>query len=151
MNCVAIAVFFAVLAATNAGLVAPLAYSAIPTGNIIQGPSSRSTVIGPDGSSISSVAPGGTIISENGATLVAQGAPAAVITPSARIASIAAPLVAAPHAIAYGAAPVLAPQGIAYGAAPLLGNIAAENTLVAGPSGTISQTRGIHGAHLAYL
>ncbi|XP_045473959.1 pupal cuticle protein G1A-like [Harmonia axyridis] len=158
MNSFAAVVFFAALAAANAGLIAPLAYSAIPTGHIVQGPSSRTTVVGPDGSAISSVAPGGTIITDHDATIVAQAAPAAVIAPAARLAVAHAPLVAAhssliasPAITTYAAqspvwahqAPVWAHQAIGV---PAIARVAAENTVVAGPSGTISQTRAIDAA-----
>ncbi|KAK9872435.1 hypothetical protein WA026_017893 [Henosepilachna vigintioctopunctata] len=153
MNCISAVVFFAALAFSSASLVAPLAYAAIPTGAVIQGPSSRTTVVGPDGSSISSVAPGGTIVSDHGATIVAQAAPAAVISPAAHHVAYAAAPVA--H-VAYAAAPALAvpavshysaawaPHALAYGAVPALGGVAAEKTVVAGPSGTIAQTKAVN-------
>lgn len=138
-------IFFAALAAANAGWVSPLALSAIPTGQVIQGPSSRSTIVGPDGSSISSVAPGGTIIADSNGAIVAQGAPAAVISPASRLVVAPAPIVAAPVVTSYSAvSPVWAHQAVAV---PALGRIAAENTVVAGPSGTISQSRAIDAAH----
>ncbi|XP_045468740.1 cuticle protein LPCP-23-like [Harmonia axyridis] len=151
MNSFAAVIFFAALAAANAGLITPLAYSAIPTGHIVQGPSSRTTVVGPDGSAISSVAPGGTIITDHDATIVAQAAPAAVIAPAARLAVAHAPLVAAhssliasPAITTYAAhAPVWAHQAVGV---PAIARVAAENTVVAGPSGTISQTRAIDAA-----
>ncbi|XP_044747254.1 cuticle protein LPCP-23-like [Coccinella septempunctata] len=165
MNSFAAVVFFAALAAANASVIAPLAYSAIPTGHIVQGPSSRTTVVGPDGSAISSVAPGGTIITDHDATIVAQAAPAAVIAPAARLAVAHTPLVAAHSSLVAAHSPLVAahPQLIAapgittYAAnvpvlshqavaVPALGNIAAENTVVAGPSGTITQSRSLDAA-----
>ncbi|KAG5879413.1 hypothetical protein JTB14_027236 [Gonioctena quinquepunctata] len=71
MNSLAIVAFFAALAATNAGLLAPSA-------RIIQGPSSRTTIAGPDGSVIDSVAPGGRIITEEHPAVVAPNRPCCV-------------------------------------------------------------------------
>ncbi|KAG5879409.1 hypothetical protein JTB14_027232 [Gonioctena quinquepunctata] len=68
MNSLAIVAFFAALAATNAGILAPSA-------RIIQGPSSRTTIAGPDGSVIDSVAPGGSIVTEEHPGVVAHTAP----------------------------------------------------------------------------
>lgn len=56
------------------------------TGAIIQGPSSRSTIVGPDGSAISSFAPGGQIATEAHTGFVGR-----TIAPIAPIAPIAAP------------------------------------------------------------
>ncbi|XP_045473975.1 uncharacterized protein LOC123680225 [Harmonia axyridis] len=150
MNSIAAVIFFAALAAASAGWVSPLALSAIPTSHVIQGPSSRSTIVGPDGSSISSAAPGGTIIADqNGGAIVAQGAPAAVISPAARLALVSSPLVAAPAITSYAAvSPVWAHQTLGV---PALGRIAAENTVVAGPSGTIAQSRAIDAAQTVAL
>ncbi|XP_044747257.1 uncharacterized protein LOC123308594 [Coccinella septempunctata] len=139
MNSIVAVIFFAALATSCAGWVSPLALSAIPTGHVIQGPSSRSTIVGPDGSSISSAAPGGTIIADNNGAIIAQGAPSAVISSAPRIA-VAAPVISSYAAIA----PVWAQQAVAV---PAIGRIAAENTVVAGPSGTIAQSRAIDAAH----
>lgn len=147
------------MAAANAGWVSPLALSAIPTGHVIQGPSSRSTIVGPDGSSISSVAPGGSIIADNNGAIVSQGAPATVISSPARLA-LAAPAItsyvaAAPWAQqAVVATPwaqqtvVATPWAQRAVALPAIGRIAAENTVVAGPSGTIAQSKAINAAPL---
>lgn len=45
--------------------------------DIIEGPSSRTTLVGPDGSVISAIQPGGKVISDNHATLLEQHAPIA--------------------------------------------------------------------------
>ncbi|KAJ8963228.1 hypothetical protein NQ318_018694 [Aromia moschata] len=92
MNAIAVIVFLAALVAVNAGLV-------VPAGNILQGPSTRTTVVGPDGSVISALAPGGQVITEGEAGAVAQAIPVAHVQ--------AAPLVAAPLAAAPLVAPVL--------------------------------------------
>lgn len=89
-------------------------------------------MVGPDGSAISSVAPGGQIVQEESVGVVAETAPV-----------VAAPAVAysAPLVSAYAAPVVAAP--LAY-SAPILAGIAAQSTVdtvVAGPSGTIATGR----------
>lgn len=117
---------FAVLAVASASVVVA------PSAKIIQGPSTRTTVVGPDGSAISSVAPGGQIVQEESVGVVAETAPV-----------VAAPAVAysAPLVSAYAAPVVAAP--LAY-SAPILAGVAAQSTVdtvVAGPSGTIATGR----------
>nr|CAH7741851.1 unnamed protein product [Callosobruchus chinensis] len=107
--------FFFVLSVAVAGCVGS---------SIIQGPSSRSTVIGPDGSSITSFAPGGQVVTDHG--------PAALL---AAPLTYAAPL-AYTHHLAYSAPLAYAAAPLAYAAAPLVGR--SSHTVVAGPSGTIS-------------
>lgn len=171
------------MAAANAGVISPWAYSAIPTGHIVQGPSSRTTVVGPDGSAISSVAPGGTIIADHDATIVSQAAPAAVISPSARHVVASSPIVTAHSALVapaitsyaahvpaistyaahvpaitgysahvpaitgysthVGHIPAVTTYGAHAVAVPAVGRIAAEDTVVSGPSGTITQSRAV--------
>ncbi|VEN38292.1 unnamed protein product [Callosobruchus maculatus] len=55
-----------------------LAYGAYGAPNILQGPSTRTTVVGPDGSKIEAYAPGGRIDLEEHATLI-QEAPTAIL------------------------------------------------------------------------
>ncbi|XP_066254530.1 cuticle protein 16.5-like [Euwallacea similis] len=162
MNSYSFVAFFAVLAVASASVAAVL-----PSTKIIQGPSSRSTVVGPDGSAISSIAPGGQIISEESVGVVAETAPVVAAAPAL---AYSAPLVAAhaAPAVAYSApvvaahtayaAPVVAahtaysaPVVSAYSApvvstysAPLVSGVATHSTVdtvVAGPSGTIATGR----------
>lgn len=157
----AIVAVFAALATANAGLIAA------PSAKIVQGPSTRTTVVGPDGSAISSVAPGGSIVTEDHAGLVAHTAPVvaahtAYAAPVLAHSAYAAPVVShsayaygAPVAAAYAApvaasyaAPVVAAR--ATYAAPALGyaygGVAhnAVDTVVAGPSGTIATSKTVH-------
>ncbi|RZB41024.1 hypothetical protein BDFB_010218 [Asbolus verrucosus] len=151
MNTFAVVAIFAVLASANAGLIAA------PSAKIVQGPSTRTTVVGPDGSAISSVAPGGTIIQEEHPGVVAHTAPVVAAPVVAAHTAYAAPVVAAHTAYAAPvvaahtayAAPVVAAQ-TAY-AAPALaysshGVVAhsAVDTVVAGPSGTIATSKALH-------
>lgn len=57
--------FFFVFVATKASL--------IPTVEVLQGPSSRTTVIGPDGSAVNAAAPGGQVVTGGAAGLVPTG------------------------------------------------------------------------------
>ncbi|XP_060524911.1 cuticle protein LPCP-23-like [Cylas formicarius] len=102
-----------------------------PSAKILQGPSSKTTVVGPDGSAISAVAPGGQIVHEEHPGVVAYAAPAAHL-------SYAAPAVVAHHApvahLAYSAPAVVAHQSAV---------VSHADTIVAGPSGTISTGRSI--------
>ncbi|CAH1163527.1 unnamed protein product [Phaedon cochleariae] len=166
MNSLPIVTFFAALAVTNAGVLAPSA-------SIIQGPSSRTIVAGPDGSVISSVAPGGQIISEASPTVVAGAAP---ILASPVVSTYSSPALSAyssPVLSAYSApvlsaysAPVLsaytAPVVSAYAAPAVyasgLAGHSSEDTVVAGPSGTIATSRKVatpavygHGIHGLYF
>nr|XP_023026476.1 cuticle protein 38-like [Leptinotarsa decemlineata] len=134
MNSLAIVAFFAALAASSASVIAPSA-------RIIQGPSARATVAGPDGSIISSVAPGGQIVAEDYSGYVAHAAPV-----------VAAPVVSAyaslPAYTAYSA-PVIssysAPVVSAYTAPSVVasGVVAQKSvdSVVAGPSGTIATSK----------
>lgn len=101
--------FLVALSAASAGVIAPSAV-------VVQGPSRKTTLVGPEGSVISAVAPGGQVITEEHPGVVAHAAPvhAAPI--------VAAPIYSAPvHAAPVFAAPVhaahahaaLAPQVIA--------------------------------------
>ncbi|CAH2014747.1 unnamed protein product [Acanthoscelides obtectus] len=102
---------------------------ACASSHILQGPSSRSTVIGPDGSLISSYTPG--------AQVIADHAPAATLLAAAPLAYSAHPLAYSAHHLAYAAhhLPYAAPLAYA-AAAPVYGR--SSHTVVAGPSGTIS-------------
>ncbi|KAJ8963224.1 hypothetical protein NQ318_018690 [Aromia moschata] len=117
MNSFVYLAFFALLAAANAGLLAPAA-------RVLQGPSSRTTLVGPDGSVISSVAPGGQVITDALPGAVAYSAP---------VVAAAAPLVAAPAVVAR-AGPIVP-------AASFVGGVIGDRTVVAGPSGTIATGR----------
>ncbi|KAG5879410.1 hypothetical protein JTB14_027233 [Gonioctena quinquepunctata] len=159
----AIVAFFAALAATNAIILAPSA-------RIIQGPSSRTTIAGPDGSVIDSVAPGGSIVTEEHPGVVAHTAPivsayaahalpahtayagpvlSAYSTPV--VSAYSAPVVStysAPAVSAYSAPAVSAysaPLWSAYAAPSVVASgLVAQNsvdTVVAGPSGTIATSK----------
>ncbi|KAG5879404.1 hypothetical protein JTB14_027227 [Gonioctena quinquepunctata] len=179
MNSLAIVAFFAALAATNAGILAPSA-------RIIQGPSSRTTIAGPDGSVIDSVAPGGSIVTDELPGVVAHTAPvvsayAAHALPAHTayagpvLSAYSAPVVSAysaPVVSAYSAPAVSAysaPLWSAYAAPSVVANgVVAQNsvdTVVAGPSGTIATSKTVaapalysaptvyanHGVHGLYL
>ncbi|KAF7267676.1 hypothetical protein GWI33_019164 [Rhynchophorus ferrugineus] len=106
--------FFTCLAVSNAGWLAG------PSAKILQGPSSKTTLVGPEGSVIAAHAPGGQIIHEEQPGFVAHAAP--IVAP-APVVSYAAPAVAA-------AAPsTVVAHSSAY---------QKESVLVAGPSGTIA-------------
>ncbi|KAG5879403.1 hypothetical protein JTB14_027226 [Gonioctena quinquepunctata] len=168
MNTLAIVAIFATLAATNAGIIAPSA-------RIIQGPSSRTTIAGSDGSVIDSVAPGGSIVTEQHPGVVAHTAPV-VSTYAAHgihalpvhtaysspvVSAYSTPVVSAysgPVVSAYSSAPVVS----AYAAPSVFASgVVAHNsvdTVVAGPSGTIATSKTVsaptvyaaHGVHGLY-
>ncbi|XP_023309968.1 cuticle protein 16.5-like [Anoplophora glabripennis] len=117
MNSFAIVAFLATLAAAHAGLIAPAA-------QILQGPSSRTTLVGPEGSVISSVAPGGQVITGSLPGAVAYSAPVVAAAPV--VSTYAAPAVVASPVVSAYSAPVVA------------GGLVGEQTVVAGPSGTIA-------------
>ncbi|XP_030766352.1 larval cuticle protein F1-like [Sitophilus oryzae] len=120
MNSFCIAFLFAFLAVASAGILVS------PSARIIQGPSSRTTVVGPDGSSISSISPAGQIVQQETLGVVARSAP----------------IVAAPAVVAH-TAPIVsaysAPLLSAY-SAPL---VSGEHTVIAGPSGTVVSGRSL--------
>ncbi|CAG9863666.1 unnamed protein product [Phyllotreta striolata] len=153
MNSLAFVAFFAVLATS---------YSA-PSATIVQGPSARATVVGSDGSVISSVSPGAQIVAEEHPGVIAHAAPvhhapAVVSTYSApAVLSYAHPAPAVVSSYAHSApavvstyshsAPVVAAHApvVAY-SAPVLGahSLGAHtqvDTVVAGPSGTIATSK----------
>jgi len=99
-------------------------------------------VVGPDGSAISAVAPGGQIIQEESVGVVAHAAPVLSYSAPVVAAHVAAPalaysapVVAAPHISAYSA-PILSAHS-----APIVAGVSALDTLVAGPSGTIATSK----------
>lgn len=69
--------------------------SVLPSPKVLEGPSSKTTIIGPDGSKISAFAPGGKILLEENAGPVLQGAPEVVA-----VAGVAQPLPVVPNQIA---------------------------------------------------
>ncbi|KAJ8943405.1 hypothetical protein NQ314_009774 [Rhamnusium bicolor] len=118
----AVVAFIAALAAANAGIITPSA-------KILQGPSSKTTLVGPEGSVISSVAPGGQVITEELPGVVAHAAPVVA----------AAPLVAAaPAVVAYST--YTAPVPVAHAAPATYGT---SDVVVAGPSGIIATGKSI--------
>ncbi|XP_018563010.1 uncharacterized protein LOC108904815 [Anoplophora glabripennis] len=74
-----IVVFLLALATASSGIV--------PTPKVLEGPSSKTTIVGPDGSKISAFAPGGKILLDENAGPVLQGAPEVVA-----IAGVAQPI-----------------------------------------------------------
>lgn len=119
----------------------------LPSTGVLEGPSSRTTLVGPEGSVISSVAPGGKVITETlpgGAAYSAPSLVAPVLAPgvfSAYSASVlpahVAPLT---HLVSGYSAPVVP--------APLVAGHRSVDTLVAGPSGTIASSRSLTAADL---
>ncbi|XP_068895858.1 uncharacterized protein [Tenebrio molitor] len=129
MNSFAV-VFLAALACANAGLIAA------PGARVLQGPSSSATIVGPDGSAISSIAPGGTVVADSQPGLVAAGslvaaAPAVVSAPAV----LARSSIVGPAALAAPAGIVAAP-GLLARSAVLSDGLA--GTVIAGPSGSIT-------------
>ncbi|XP_018563031.1 uncharacterized protein LOC108904825 isoform X2 [Anoplophora glabripennis] len=110
MNTYTLFTFVVALSAASAGVIAPSAA-------IIQGPSRKTTLVGPEGSVISAVAPGGQIITEEHPGVVAHAVPSHGPIVAAPV--HAAPVYAAPvHAAPFAASPVhgvhaVAPQVIA--------------------------------------
>ncbi|ENN74578.1 hypothetical protein YQE_08900, partial [Dendroctonus ponderosae] len=135
--------FFAFVAVANAG------HLVLPSARIIQGPSSRTTVVGPDGSAISSVAPGGQIIQEESVGVVAHSAPV-VAAPALSYSSV--PLAYAAHSSpivsAYSSPLVSGVPVVSAYSAPLLSGV--ENTVVVGPSGSIVSGRSV-GAPVCFV
>lgn len=93
-----------------------------PSAKILQGPSSKTTLVGPDGSVISAYAPGGQVVTDEHPGVVAHAAPvlAPVVAHAAPVVAQAAPLAYASHGYA--------------------------DTIVAGPSGTIATGKAVHAA-----
>ncbi|RZC32141.1 hypothetical protein BDFB_003847 [Asbolus verrucosus] len=121
-----VVVFLAALACASAGIIAS------PAAQVLQGPSSRTTIVGPDGSAISAVAPGGSIVTDSQPAVVAQTVAAAPLVAAAPV--VAGPaVVAAPSVLA--ARSVLAGPSLVAGSSVLTG---LGGTVIAGPSGTIS-------------
>ncbi|XP_045474002.1 uncharacterized protein LOC123680250 [Harmonia axyridis] len=96
--------------------------SLIPSVEVLQGPSSRTTLLGPDGSALNAAAPGGTVVTGGAAGLIPAGpavlgigAPIAVRGPAGAVItshSLGGPAVV-PGLVA--AAPLVAPGRIALG------------------------------------
>ncbi|CAG9820854.1 unnamed protein product [Phaedon cochleariae] len=113
-----VVIALACLAVANAG---PF----LPSTKILQGPSSRTTLVGPDGSVISAAALGGQVITEEHPGQVGY----------------AGPVVAAP-ALSYHSVPVVAHSSpIVAHASPVVAHSAHTDAVIAGPSGTIATGR----------
>ncbi|KAF7267679.1 hypothetical protein GWI33_019167 [Rhynchophorus ferrugineus] len=125
MNSFAVVAFFACLAACNAGLLVG------PSAKVLQGPSSKTTLVGPEGSVISAHAPGGQVVYEEHPGFVAHAAP--VVAHAAPVVAHAAPVVAHAAPIVAHAAPVAHSTVVAHSSA-----YEHEHVVVAGPSGSIS-------------
>lgn len=148
--------FLTALAVVNAGVIHPSA-------KIIQGPSSRSVVAGPDGSVISSVSPGATIIHEEHPGVVAHAAPVSVAHSVPIIVAHSSPVLGArtvvsehgqtathsghPVAVAHAAPAFIAhetPVAVAH-AAP----IAVGTKTTVSEHGHSIETHSVHPAHVA--
>lgn len=104
-----------IVAVANAGILTQSIVEPLVKSAALQGPSSRSTVVGPDGSVIDSVAPGGRI-----ETAVDAG-----------FAAYTAPVVTAAH---------LAPAHVVAHTAPAAAVVAARSAVVATPHAFVSHT-----------
>ncbi|KAK4886638.1 hypothetical protein RN001_002909 [Aquatica leii] len=111
MKFLALAVLCVAVATSNAGII-PGAIIDHGDSAVIQGPSSRSAVHGPDGSVIAADAPGGTVVAAKSSGLVAHTG----FVAAAPVVAHAAPFISAPvvrhsvvahHAPLIGHAPVL--------------------------------------------
>ncbi|XP_050293021.1 cuticle protein LPCP-23-like [Anthonomus grandis grandis] len=125
MNSFAVFTFVACLAVTNAGW-----FHHEPSAKIIQGPSSKTTLVGPEGSVISAVAPGGQIVHEEHPGVIAHATP--VVAHHVPVIAHDAPVVA--HHVP---TTVVAHDSSEHGH---------ENAIIAGPSGTVARGHGVHGA-----
>lgn len=105
---------FACLAAVNAGYYSPSA-------KIIQGPSSKTTLIGPDGSIISAYAPGGQISHEEHPGYLAETAPVHSYAAHSPVVSYASHVPVATYA-AHSPVVAAAPLSVAYSAPLALGH-----------------------------
>ncbi|XP_018563056.1 uncharacterized protein LOC108904843 [Anoplophora glabripennis] len=113
--------------AVNAGI--------IPTVEVLQGPGSKTTLLGPDGSTLSAAAPGGTVVTNDGGIGLVAAAPAilpsgpeiVVAGPAGSIATIntlAGPAIVPAALAAAPAAVVASPAAVAaVSPAALLGDI----------------------------
>lgn len=95
----------------------------------MEGPSSRSTIVGPEGSIISSIAPGGKIITEDLPGVAVHSAPL-----------VHAPLVA--RTAPWDYSPALLPSAPLV-RAPFFPAHGSVDTVVAGPSGTVVSSRSL--------
>lgn len=136
--------FVVALSAASAHVIAPSAA-------VIQGPSRKTTLVGPEGSVISAVAPGGQIITEEHPGVVAHAAPthghivAAPIhaAPAYAAPAFAAPAYAAPvHAAPVHAVHAVAPQVIA---AVLVDDAPAFPAVAGHYAGPLAYGAGAHG------
>ncbi|KAF7267668.1 hypothetical protein GWI33_019156 [Rhynchophorus ferrugineus] len=133
--------FFACLAYASASV------AVLPSAKIIQGPSTKTTVVGPDGSAISSVAPGGQIVQEESVGVVAETAPV-VAAPAV---AYSAPAVVSAPALSYAAKTVVAPSASVVSAysAPVFSAYSAPAVAYSAPAVAYSAPS-LVGAPLAY-
>ncbi|XP_060536111.1 uncharacterized protein LOC132708028 [Cylas formicarius] len=135
--------FVAFVATVNAGVLVG------PSAKILQGPSSKTTVVGPDGSAISAVAPGGQIVHEDHPGVVAHAVP--FVAHAAPVAAHAAPVLAHAAPVVAHAAPVVAHAApVVAHAAAVVAHAGEADTIVAGPSGTIATGKSVVGGHLVH-
>lgn len=126
----------------NAGVV-------LPSASVLQGPGSRTTLVGPEGNIISSAAPGGAVVTASGTGVVAHYAPLAYSSYSEPVAysapyGFAAPIgYSAPvsYSATYGYS---APIAYSVPVAPVVGAHGTVNTVVSGPSGTVAASRSLN-------
>lgn len=84
------------------------------TGTTLQGPGTRSAVVGPDGSSIVADAPGGVVSTSVDIGYAAHAAPIVAYAAPAAISAYSAPIVAshAPAVVSAYSAPLVAGHGV---------------------------------------
>ncbi|KAF7267678.1 hypothetical protein GWI33_019166 [Rhynchophorus ferrugineus] len=165
MNSFTVAALFACLAVCNAGLLVG------PSAKVLQGPSSKTTLVGPEGSVISAHAPGGQVVHEEHPGVVAHVAP--VVAHAAPTVAYAAPVIAHAAPVVAHATPaatthsvyssVISHPSVVSHAAPVVAHAVPSahsavvahssayehnSVVVAGPSGSIST--GPHSAVVAH-
>ncbi|XP_050294691.1 uncharacterized protein LOC126734901 [Anthonomus grandis grandis] len=149
MNSFAVFTFVACLAVANAGW-----FHHEPSTKIIQGPSSKTTLVGPEGSVISAVAPGGQIVHEEHPGVIAHAAPvhSHIVAHVAPVFAHHAPVLAHHVPIVAHQVPVVAhhahhvPTTVVAHDTGVHGH---ENAIISGPSGTVARGHGVHGAVVA--
>jgi hypothetical protein len=102
---ISIILLLSLVAVARAGVVA------VPSVEVLQGPSSKTTIVGPDGSAISSVAPGGTVVTDGQA--VVPAAPVVLAAAPATLVAGPAGSISTTHTLAGPAVVAAAPVAVA--------------------------------------
>lgn len=120
----------------------------------MEGPSTKTTIVGPEGSVISSVAPGGKIITETlpaVATYSASRVLPSYVAP-ADVSPYAVPAIYPAQVLAARAAPLISTYETAalpnY-RTPILSAYGSANAVISGPSGVVAASRSLNAADLA--